>query len=139
MCNLSWTPHSSLEKDNSLNHSCFSPKMGCLEYMTKNKSYNCLPTGIGMLTSGYCDVVIAGGVEFMSDVPIRHSRKMRQLMLTLNKAKTIQARLKLVRQMLTIKALTPEVFIYSHCAFGAIQVLRKSFFWKFNTHPPTPS
>ena len=31
-CNLSWTPHSSLEKDNSLNHSCVSPKMGCLEY-----------------------------------------------------------------------------------------------------------
>ena len=25
-------PHSSLEKDNSLNHSCVSPKMGCLEY-----------------------------------------------------------------------------------------------------------
>ena len=32
MCNLSWTPHSSLEKYNSLNHSCVSPKMGCLEY-----------------------------------------------------------------------------------------------------------
>ena len=32
MCNLSWTPHSSIEKDNSLNHSCVSPKMGCLEY-----------------------------------------------------------------------------------------------------------
>ena len=31
MCNLSWTPHSSLEKDNSLNHSCVSSKMGCLE------------------------------------------------------------------------------------------------------------
>ena len=30
---LHWTPHSSLEKDNSLNHSrCVSPKMGCLEY-----------------------------------------------------------------------------------------------------------
>ena len=27
MCNLSWTPHSSLEKDNSLNHSYVSPKM----------------------------------------------------------------------------------------------------------------
>ena len=27
MCNLSWTPHSSLEKDNSLNHSCVSPNM----------------------------------------------------------------------------------------------------------------
>ena len=32
MCNLSWTPHSSLEKNNSLNRSCVSPKMGCLEY-----------------------------------------------------------------------------------------------------------
>ena len=33
--NLSWTPHSSLEKDNSLNHSCVSPSMDCftgLEY-----------------------------------------------------------------------------------------------------------
>ena len=32
MCNLSWTPHSNLEKDNSLNHSCVSPKMDCLAY-----------------------------------------------------------------------------------------------------------
>ena len=33
MCNLSWTPHSNIEKDNSLNHSesCVSPKMGCLD------------------------------------------------------------------------------------------------------------
>ena len=37
MCNLSWTPHSSLEKDNSLNHSRVSPKMGCLDvYITKD-------------------------------------------------------------------------------------------------------
>ena len=32
MCNLSWTKHSNLEKDNSLNHSCVSRSMGCLEY-----------------------------------------------------------------------------------------------------------
>ena len=36
MCNLSWTPHSSLEKDNSLNHSCVSPKMG---YPIQTKNY----------------------------------------------------------------------------------------------------
>ena len=30
---------------------------------------------------GVYDVCIAGGVEFMSDVPIRHSRKMRQFLL----------------------------------------------------------
>ena len=32
ICNLSWTQQSSLEKDNSLNQSCVSPKMGCLDY-----------------------------------------------------------------------------------------------------------
>ena len=37
MCNLSWTPHYSLEKDNSLNHSCVSQKIGCLEYLIKKK------------------------------------------------------------------------------------------------------
>ena len=31
ICNLSWIPHSSIGKDNSLSHSCVSPKMGCLE------------------------------------------------------------------------------------------------------------
>lgn len=39
--------------------------------------------------SGVYDACIAGGVEFMSDVPIRHSRQMRALMLKLNKAKTL--------------------------------------------------
>ena len=45
MCNVSWTPHSNLEKDNcySVNHSYVSPKMGCLEYyiqlyITKNST-----------------------------------------------------------------------------------------------------
>ena len=39
MCNLSWTPHSSLEKDNSLNHSYVSQKLGCFGvYTTKNLS-----------------------------------------------------------------------------------------------------
>ena len=37
---------------------------------------------------GVYDVCIAGGVETMSDVPIRHSRKMRQWMLASQKMKT---------------------------------------------------
>jgi len=37
-----------------------------------------------------------GGVEFMSDVPIRHSRKMRALMLKANKAKSVGQRLSLL-------------------------------------------
>lgn len=72
-------------------------------------SNQAITTGIGYITSGYCDAVVAGGVEFMSDVPIRHSRKMRQLMLSMNKAKTPGARLGLITQMLNPKALVPEL------------------------------
>merc|ERR1712066_380933 len=43
---------------------------------------------LGYMSQGVYDVCIAGGVEFMSDVPIRHSRKMRSLMLKANKAKS---------------------------------------------------
>merc|ERR1712088_1056387 len=39
------------------------------------------------LGAGISDVCMAGGVEFMSDVPIRHSRKMRQWMLSSQKMK----------------------------------------------------
>lgn len=43
--------------------------------------------------SGVYDVCIAGGVETMSDVPIRHSRKMRQWMLASQKMKSPMAML----------------------------------------------
>lgn len=42
-------------------------------------------SAIGLIASGQCDTVIAGGVEFMSDVPIRLSRPLRKTLLTLNK------------------------------------------------------
>jgi len=72
-------------------------------------SNQAITTGMGLLASGFTDSVIAGGVEFMSDVPIRHSRKMRQLMLSMNKAKTPAARLSIISRMLNPKVLTPEL------------------------------
>ena len=66
-------------------------------------------SGIGLIASGQCEAVIAGGVEFMSDVPIRHSRKMRRIMLSSTKAKTTGAKLSLLQQALNPAALTPEV------------------------------
>ncbi|CAG7820122.1 unnamed protein product [Allacma fusca] len=59
----------------------------------------------GLITSGVYDVCIAGGVESMSDVPIRHSRKMRSLMLKANKAKSVGERLSLLTK------LRPDYFI----------------------------
>lgn len=55
--------------------------------------------GVGLLASGQSDVVIAGGVELMSDVPIRHSRKMRKIMLGLSRAKSLGQRLSLVSRI----------------------------------------
>ena len=42
---------------------------------------------MGLIMTGQGDSFVAGGVEFMSDVPIRHSRQMRKFMLTQNKVR----------------------------------------------------
>ncbi|XP_017492369.1 PREDICTED: trifunctional enzyme subunit beta, mitochondrial-like [Rhagoletis zephyria] len=58
-----------------------------------------ITSAIGYINSGTYDVVVTGGVETMSDVPIRHSRKMRRLLLQVNKAKTLGQRLSLATQI----------------------------------------
>ncbi|XKL65335.1 hypothetical protein PGB90_008755 [Kerria lacca] len=55
-----------------------------------------ITSGIGLIAAGAYDVVVAGGVEFMSDVPIRLNRKFRSLLLKANKAKSLIDRLKLL-------------------------------------------
>ncbi|KAF4522496.1 hypothetical protein B566_EDAN002581 [Ephemera danica] len=59
-------------------------------------SNQAITTGIGMIAAGVYDIIVAGGVEFMSDVPIRHSRKMRSLLLRANKAKSVGQKLSLL-------------------------------------------
>lgn len=64
--------------------------------------------GIGLIAAGVYDIIVAGGVEFMSDVPIRHNRKMRSFMLRANKAKNLQQKLSLFAS-LRPDYLIPEV------------------------------
>ncbi|XP_014241793.1 trifunctional enzyme subunit beta, mitochondrial [Cimex lectularius] len=64
-----------------------------------------ITSGIGMIAAGAHEIVVAGGVETMSDVPIRHSRKMRALMLKANKAKTPMQKLQL------LSSLRPDFFV----------------------------
>ncbi|KAI5617043.1 trifunctional enzyme subunit beta, mitochondrial [Silurus asotus] len=71
-------------------------------------SNQAMTTAVGLIAAGQCDAVVAGGVEFMSDVPIRHSRKMRKTMLSLNKAKTLGARLSLLSSI-RLAHLAPEL------------------------------
>ncbi|XP_073995875.1 mitochondrial trifunctional protein beta subunit isoform X2 [Rhodnius prolixus] len=64
-----------------------------------------ITTGIGLIAAGAYDIIVAGGVETMSDVPIRHSRKMRSLMLRANKAKTPLQKLQL------LASIRPDFFV----------------------------
>ncbi|XP_012265477.2 trifunctional enzyme subunit beta, mitochondrial [Athalia rosae] len=59
-------------------------------------SNQALTTGVGLIACGVYDIVVAGGVEFMSDVPIRHSRSLRSVMLRASKAKSIAQKLSLL-------------------------------------------
>ncbi|XP_073848220.1 mitochondrial trifunctional protein beta subunit [Musca autumnalis] len=55
-----------------------------------------ITTGMGLIATGTYDTIVAGGVEFMSDVPIRFSRNMRSLMMRASKAKTLGQRLSIL-------------------------------------------
>ena len=45
---------------------------------------------------GHADVVLAGGVESLSDIPILHSKRMSQILVALSKAKSLGERLRLL-------------------------------------------
>ncbi len=46
------------------------------------------------IITGYADVVLTGGVETLSDVPILHTRRFSQILQEVNRAKSLGARLK---------------------------------------------
>lgn len=52
------------------------------------------------IVRGEYDIAVAGGVELLSDVPIRYPKKMRKLLVQANFAKTTGQRLKLIPKML---------------------------------------
>jgi len=74
-------------------------------------SNQAIATGFNMIKAGQAEVVVAGGVDFMSDVPIKFNRKMRSLMLTLNKTKSTGGKLGLLGKLLgsPAKYLAPEL------------------------------
>lgn len=74
-------------------------------------SNQAITTGVGLIATGTYDIIVAGGVEFMSDVPIRLSRKLRSLLLRANKAKTPLQKLSLLSTFRP-SFLIPEVRIF---------------------------
>ncbi|CAF0757246.1 unnamed protein product [Didymodactylos carnosus] len=79
-----------------------------------------IATGVANISSGQNDLIIAGGVDFMSDVPIRYPRSMRKIMLSLNRAKSLPQRLGLMTQMLSPKNFSPEAPSIAEFSTGEI-------------------
>lgn len=52
--------------------------------------------GHDQIAAGHAEVIIAGGVESLSDVPVLHSKRLAELLVGLSKAKTNRQRLKLI-------------------------------------------
>lgn len=72
-------------------------------------SNQAITTGIGLIAAGAYDSVVCGGVEFMSDIPIRLSRKLRSLMIQgAFKARTMKDKLGLLAQF-RLGFLAPEL------------------------------
>lgn len=65
-------------------------------------------TVVGYISSGAADVAVAGGVELLSDVPIRFNPEARKFMMAANKAKKPQQKLGLLSK-LSLKFLVPQV------------------------------
>jgi acetyl-CoA acetyltransferase family protein len=78
-----------------------------------------IATGASYIMSGQADVVLAGGVETMSDVPIRFSRGLRQRMLASRKARGFGDYLKLLKG-LSLKDLAPEAPAIAEFSTGEV-------------------
>lgn len=80
-------------------------------------SNQAITTAMGLLGTGQCETVIAGGVEFLSDVPIRFNRPMRKFMMSANKARTPAKKLNLLLKFRP-KFLIPELPSVSEFSSG---------------------
>jgi len=76
-------------------------------------------SGINLIQTGQADVVVAGGVETMSDVPIKFSKPLRERMLASRKVKGMAGMGKLLKG-LKLKDLAPEAPSISNFITGEV-------------------
>lgn len=76
-------------------------------------------SGINLIQTGQADVVIAGGVDTMSDVPIKFSKPIRERMLATRKTKGLVKQLGLLKG-LKLKDLAPETPSISNFITGEV-------------------
>jgi len=78
-----------------------------------------IAAGMDKIRAGAADVVVAGGVETMSDVPIRFSRELRKRMIASQKAKGLAGYLKLLRGF-KLSFLAPELPAVAEFSTGEV-------------------
>jgi len=79
-----------------------SVSMACIS------SNQAIASCVNQIWSGQAEICVAGGVDMTSDVPIRYSRRARQAMLGLNKAKTTGQKLSYGKVILS-ELFKPEI------------------------------
>ena len=76
-------------------------------------------SGINLIQTGQAEIVVAGGVETMSDVPIKFSKPLRERMLASRKVKGLSKQLGLLKG-LKLKDLAPEAPSISNFITGEV-------------------
>ena len=83
-------------------------------------SNQAIANGVAMIQSGQADVIIAGGTETFSDVPIRFSKPMRKKFIASMKDKTPMAKLQRITKGLKLAHLAPEPPAIANFATGEV-------------------
>ncbi len=78
-----------------------------------------ITTGMDLIGTGHADIVIAGGIESMSDIPIQYSRRFRKKLVESRKYKGIHDYIKFV-QGLSFRDLLPDVPSIAEFSTGRI-------------------
>eukprot|EP01130_Rhizamoeba_saxonica_P001218 TRINITY_DN1110_c4_g1_i1.p2 TRINITY_DN1110_c4_g1~~TRINITY_DN1110_c4_g1_i1.p2 ORF type:complete len:401 (+),score=111.51 TRINITY_DN1110_c4_g1_i1:226-1428(+) len=72
-------------------------------------SNQAITSGIGQIKSGQAEVVLCGGAETMSDVPIRYPRRMRRKLIASTKDKTPFKKIKTILKGFSLADFNPEL------------------------------
>uniref|UniRef100_A0A8R1HYI5 acetyl-CoA C-acyltransferase n=1 Tax=Caenorhabditis japonica TaxID=281687 RepID=A0A8R1HYI5_CAEJA len=75
--------------------------------------------GMGMIATGNANAIIAGGVELLSDIPIRYNKTARRALLGLSKAKDVPSKLKIGGDFLK-NAFFPELPAVAEFSSGEV-------------------
>lgn len=84
--------------------------------------------GVSQIASGQCDVVVAGGVDFMSDVPIRLSRGFRKALLDANKVSPQESLSQAYSDLNDLTSINASPYLLSYASSDNLKSVHLNFY-----------